>query len=210
MKAKITHEAPTLTHIEWELQDVTPHMINWFWCNMEKGDNLWHPNEHHDFSWMEGYSVKDKNGFLGSIHIAPQTWGDGKDLNIYIRAERFGDVPDKLRAFIKYDHAIIAAGISMDGVDVDPAGPSLAWRLHQWQKSDGGVVGMSTGLTAEGYDVDSGPVWAAHNVEEIGNWEVFLPTLYRLFKVITRPDISPYQDFLLKGSGIDAQYATLT
>lgn len=25
------------THIDWELDGITPKMIDWFWANMEKG-----------------------------------------------------------------------------------------------------------------------------------------------------------------------------
>ena len=34
-------------------------------------------------------------------------------------------------------------------------------------------------------DDEAGRVWAAHAAEEIANWEVFLPTLYRLWRVPT-------------------------
>ena len=30
------------THIDWELEAVTPEMLNWWWTNMEKGFALWH------------------------------------------------------------------------------------------------------------------------------------------------------------------------
>jgi hypothetical protein len=209
MKSTVTLEEKNKTHIDWELWDVTSRMLNWFWCNMEKGDNLWHPNQHHNFSWMPGYTVQDKKGFIGSIHIAPQTWSDGKDLNIYIRAEKLEDVPEYVRNYIKYDHAIIVSGISMTGENVKPDDPSLGWRLHQWQKTDDGVIGMSTGITPEGADTESGEVWAKHAIEEVSNWEVFLPDLFRLYKVIAREDISPYQSFRLTGKGKDAVYADI-
>ncbi|MDL2295076.1 hypothetical protein LJC60_10775 [Ruminococcaceae bacterium OttesenSCG-928-D13] len=208
MEYKVSQDERKWTHINWTLDGVTADMLNWFWSNMEKGDNLWHPDQHHDFSWMPGYSVKEI-GVLGSIHIAPQTWNDGRDLNIHIRCERIEDTPEDLRACIKYDHAYIAAGISMTGENVKPDDPSQGYRLHQWQKSDNGVVGMSTGMTVEGNDTESGLIWAEHAVEEVGNWEVFLPDLHRLYKVITRKDINPYYSLRLEGLGAQARYADI-
>ena len=52
-------------------------------------------------------------------------------------------------------------------------------------------------------------IWAAHANEEVGNWEVFLPALVRLYRVITDPEIAPYYSFRVEGSGRDARYAEL-
>jgi len=68
---------------------------------------------------------------------------------------------------------------------------------------------MSSGMTADGHDVESGMIWAAHAVEEVGNWEVFLPDLCRLYRVITRGDICPFYSFRIEGLGRDAEYADL-
>ena len=37
MKSNTWQDDHPWTHIEWELNDVTPYQLNWFWCNMEKG-----------------------------------------------------------------------------------------------------------------------------------------------------------------------------
>jgi len=34
------------THLDWRHEDLTAHMIDWFWSNMEKGFLLWHPAQH--------------------------------------------------------------------------------------------------------------------------------------------------------------------
>jgi hypothetical protein len=104
---------------------------------------------------------------------------------------------------------VIAGGISILGDDVDPNAPVLAYRVHQWQKTDQGLIGMSSGIEAKANEADSGLIWAAHACEEVGNWEVFLPDLFRLYKVITRRDICPYYSFKLEGLGKDAKYVAL-
>ena len=46
MKSNIWQDKNNWTHIDWELDGVTSKMLNWFWSNMEKCDNLWHPGQH--------------------------------------------------------------------------------------------------------------------------------------------------------------------
>jgi hypothetical protein len=50
MKSTTRQDGHPWTHIDWELDDVTPWMLDWFWVNMEKGDHLWHPNQHKGYS----------------------------------------------------------------------------------------------------------------------------------------------------------------
>ena len=66
---------------------------------------------------------------------------------------------------------------------------------------------MSSAIEAKENAADDGLIWAAHANEEVGNWEVFLPTLMRLYRVITDPEICPYYSFRVEGSGRDARYA---
>lgn len=127
-------------------------------------------------------------------------------MNIYIRAEALEDVPGRVRQYLKYDHAIIVAGISLTGENVHPDDPALGYRLHQWQNTDDGVKGMSSAIEMRPNDAGDGEVWAAHALEEIGNWEVFLPTLWKLYQVITREDICPRYSLKLKGTGEEARY----
>ena len=80
------------THFRWRHANVTAAMIDWFWMNMEKGFILWHPEQHEPLEWV----VPPVDGApLGAIHNAPQTWDDGRRQNLYIRFERFEDVPPR-------------------------------------------------------------------------------------------------------------------
>jgi len=205
MKSNVRIDEKNWTHIDWELDGVTPRMIDWFWSNMEKGDILWHPNQHMDFSWY--VSIEEAGGPVGSIHIAPQIWDNGKMLHIYIRMEDFSQVPQEVCDIIKYDHCVVVSGISLTGENVHRDDPSFGYRVHQWQKSDAGIVGMSTGIEVEANDANNGLVWAKHATEEIGNWEVFLPKLYDLYKVIKNPHICPYYSFRVERQGKKVRYA---
>ena len=44
---------------------------------------------------------------------------------------------------------------------------------------------------------EDGLVWARHCGEEIGNWGVFLPRLYDLYRAVTRADLNPFADLVV-------------
>jgi hypothetical protein len=207
MKSTTWQDEQARTHIDWELDDVTPRMLDWFWCNMEKGDYLWHPNQHNGFEWW--VSIQEQGSPLGSIHIAPQMWDDGQQIRPYIRMETLEDVADDIKDLVKYDHVVIVGAISILGDNVKRDDPVIGYRVHQWQKTDGGVVGMSSGMEAKADVADNGLIWAAHATQEVGNWEVFLPTLSRLYRVITDPAICPDYSFRVEGRGRGIRYAEL-
>ena len=68
---------------------------------------------------------------------------------------------------------------------------------------------MSSGMEVEKNDADNGMIWAKHATEEIGNWEVFLPRLYEMYKVIKNPHINRYYSFKVEGKGREAHYIDL-
>jgi hypothetical protein len=202
MKHTVTHDALG-THLDWQLEGVTARMIDWFWSNMEKGFILWHPEQHEALEW----AVAPRHGNpIDSIHIAPQTWDDGRRQNLYIRFEKLEDVPAEIRDCIIYEHVVIVAGLGLGEeclANPDPMG----YRLHQWQKTDEGVVGKSSGIgTRRKETVEDGKVWAAHCAQEIGNWAVFLPQLYTLYKVVTDTRRNPFADLSVAGRGREARY----
>jgi hypothetical protein len=203
MKYTISHDAMG-THLDWELEGVTAHMIDWFWSNMEKAFVLWHPSQHEPLEW----AVPPVHGNpVGSIHIAPQTWSDGKRQNLYIRFEAFEDVPEEIRDYFVYEHVVIVAGLGFGEesmADPDPMG----YRIHQWERRDFGVAGRSSGIgTRKKESIEDGKVWAAHCAEEVGNWAVFLPQLFTLYKVVNCPLRNPFADLSVTGKGREARYA---
>lgn len=194
------------THVDWSLEGVTAHQIDWFWSNMEKGFILWHPEQHEPLSWP----VPPQHGDLrGAIHNAPQTWNDGRRQDLYIRFERIEDAPERLRQVITHSHVLIVAGLGFDTAAMETPDP-LGYRLHQWSPTDAGVMGSSTAFGARKPETHAdGLIWAAHAAGEIGNWEVFLPTLYRLYQVVTDTRRNPFTDLSVTGTGLDARYKAM-
>lgn len=191
------------THIDWALDGVTARQIDWFWSNMEKGFLLWHPEQHEPLSWP----VPPKHGNpLGAIHNAPQTWDDGRRQDLFIRFERFEDVPTAILDAICHEHVIIVSGLGFDEDAMHNPDP-LGYRLHQWSKSDAGVTGKSTAAGARKPETEAeGKIWAAHAAGEIGNWEIFLPQLYTMYKPVTDTCRNLFTDLSVDGSGREARY----
>jgi hypothetical protein len=202
MEHTVSHNALG-THLDWSHDGVTAHMIDWFWSNMEKGFILWHPEQHEPLEWP----VPPKHGNpLGAIHNAPQTWDDGKRQNLFIRFEHLEDVAPEIRDVIIYDHVIVAAGLGFDEAAMQKGDP-MGYRVHQWQASDMGVIGKSSAIGTRRKETEQdGKVWAAHCAQEIGNWGVFLPDLYRLYRVVKDVRRNPFTDLSVNGRGRDAQY----
>ncbi len=202
MNIDIKHDALG-THFNWQLDGVTPRMIDWFWSNMEKGFVLWHPEQHEPLEW----AVPPQHGNpLGAIHNAPQTWGDGRRQNLYIRFERLQDVPPEVRDAIKHEHVMIVAGLGQSEEEMRRGDP-MGYRLHQWSAHGAGVAGRSSGIgRRKPEDAAAGKVWAAHAAQEVGNWAVFLPTLYGLYQVVADTRRNPFADLSLQGSGREASY----
>jgi hypothetical protein len=202
MEYTVTHDAMG-THIDWKHEGVNAREIDWFWSNMEKGFILWHPEQHEPLEW----AVPPVHGSpVGSIHIAPQTWSDGRRQNLYIRCEKLEDVAPEIRDYIIYEHVYVAAGLGLGEECLKNPDP-MGYRIHQWEKTDYGVVGKSSAIgTRRKETVEDGKVWAAHCVQEIGNWGVFLPQLYTLYKVVTDTKRNPFADLSLEGRGRAARY----
>ena len=191
------------THLDWSHDGITAKMIDWFWSNMEKGFILWHPSQHEPLEWA--VPVMHGNP-IGAIHIAPQTWSDGRRQNLYIRFEDPKDVPTWVKDYVIYEHCVIVAGLGLGEESLANPSP-MGYRVHQWQKSDGGVVGKSSAIgTRKPEGKEEGLVWAAHCAEEIGNWGVFLPDLYRLYKVVTDTARNPFADLSVEGGGETLRY----
>ena len=202
MEYTVTHDAMG-THIDWKHEGVNAREIDWFWSNMEKGFILWHPEQHEPLEW----AVPPVHGSpVGSIHIAPQTWSDGRRQNLYIRCEKLEDVAPEIRDYIIYEHVYVAAGLGLGEECLKNPDP-MGYRIHQWEKTDYGVVGKSSAIgTRRKETVEDGKVWAAHCVQEIGNWGAFLPQLYTLYKVVTDTKRNPFADLSLEGRGRAARY----
>ncbi len=183
------------THIEWEHDGVTARMIDWFWSNMEKGMLLWHPEQHEPLEWYVPVRHGDP---VGSVHIAPQTWSDGTRQNLYIKMEALEALPKEVTDLIVHTHCYVAGGYSEATID---SGRPFAYRLHQWEGSDAGVIGKSSAVDATKKSTpEEGMVWAEHCMQEIGNWGVFLPQLYNLYRVVANTEYNRFADLSVERS----------
>ena len=191
------------THLDWVHEEVTAKMIDWFWSNMEKGFLLWHPSQHEPLQW----AVAPKTGNpIGSIHIAPQTWADGTRQNLYIRMENLREVPAEVKKYIVYEHCVVVAGLGVGEACLENPEP-MGYRIHQWEKTDAGVKGKSSAIGMRIKETkEEGLVWAKHCSEEIGNWGVFLPQLYHLFRVVENKNYNLYADLSVQGTGETLAY----
>src|SRR4030042_2521832 len=194
------------THIDWELEGVTPKMIDWFWSNMEKGFALWHPIEHTDFYW---HIKPTGNEALGKIHVAPQVWSDGRLFRPHIRFDDVATLPDDVKEVVVYSHVLVAAGISLTGENVKDSDPPIAYRIHQWEGTDAGVHGLSSAIPMkpDPLEMERGLVWAKHCTEEMGYFQDFLPDLYRLWPVVKNPVINPFFSLKVVREGKSLRYA---
>jgi hypothetical protein len=202
MEASISQDALG-THIDWKHEGVTTRMIDWFWSNMEKCNLLWHPEQHEPLIW----AVAPKHGNpIGSVHIAPQTWSDGTRQNLYIRLEDLRAVPAEVKSVIIYEHCAIVGGLGFGPESLMNKEP-MGYRVQQWEKTDYGVVGKSSAIgTIKKEKPEEGMIWAAHCIVEIGNWGVFLPQLYTLYRVVKNTEYNPFADLSLEGQGTNAAY----
>jgi hypothetical protein len=194
------------THVDWELDGITPKMIDWWWSNMEKGFPLWHPIEHMDFYW---HIRPTGDQVIGSIHVAPQVWSDGTVIKPHIRVENLTDLSEDVTELIVYEHAVVVAGISLSGENFKDNDPALAYRIHQWESIDSGVRGLSSAVPVEPEPLEKGLVWAKHGAEEIGYWQDFLAELYKLWKVVKNPRLNPFFSFKIERDGKNIKYAAL-
>jgi len=194
------------THIDWELEGVTPKMIDWWWCNMEKGFALWHPIEHTDFYW---HSKPTGNEAIGKIHVAPQVWSDGRIFRPHIRFDDVATLPEEVKEIVVYSHVLVAAGISLTDENVKDDAPPIAYRIHQWEGTDAGVRGLSSAvpMKPDPLETERGLVWAKHCAEEMGYFQDFLPDLYRLWSVVKNPKLNPYFSFKIVREGKSLRYA---
>lgn len=194
------------THFDWTLDGVKPEMIDWFWSNMEKCFLLWHPEEHEPLTW----AIPPKDGnLIGAIHIAPQTWSDGVRRNLYIRFEKFDELPDMVKDYVVYDHCIIVAGLGFGEESMAVEEP-MGYRIHQWQASENGVIGKSSGIgRIKKEDKKDGVVWAKHAFTEISNWAAFLPDLFRLYRVVKNPLYNPFCDLRVTRENGELKYKHL-
>lgn len=201
---KVWRDEKGRVHIDWELRGVTVDMLDWWFCNMDKGFVLWHPEEHKGFYWIR----KPRHGNpVGAVQVAPQVWRDGslrKPVIMWLDVE---DAPQEVREVVIYDHVVIPAALSLTGEYVEGSKP-IGYRVWQWEGVEIGVKGRLTAIPTQTEPSDMlYNVWAHHAQLEILNLEKFLPQLYTLWSVVKDPEINPQCCFKVIKKGNVMKYA---
>jgi hypothetical protein len=108
----------------------TEEMIDWWWVNMEKGYELWCPDEHKGFKWEVPPPV---GGHIGAVQIATESidYGPVRGIRIEFVDPNIGTAEQK--DFWTYRH-LLAIGRSAP----EPGGVSFVNLSHQWEAIPGG------------------------------------------------------------------------
>ena len=182
---------------------VTEEMIDWWWVNMEKGYELWCPDEHKGFKW----EVKPPlGGHIGAVQIATESidYGPVMPLRIELVDPNLGT--DEQKRFWTYEHLLTAAG------PTDPRTGKMSVVLsHQWEAIPGGckmrscMHGIPGGPPRNGppHGAPLGPLpphpsgkkptgggWRTHNIAEVSTFKAFLPALWGIWQAVTDPAIN--------------------
>ena len=152
-------------------------MIDWFWCNIEKCNFRKYSDM--TFQWTSRWGIRRKGTPLNAVYRMEQDGFDGKRLQHLIRIETLDHVPSLLTEMIRYDHVVVLGGIGLSGdAAVCEDSPAFLWRMHQWQKTDYGAAGITTGYTKPGCRADSGKAWAVQTIKKLRDWELYLSDIY--------------------------------
>lgn len=201
---------------EWIVVDhvipgVTTEMLDWWWVNMEKGYELWCPDEHKGFQWK----VKPPlGGHIGAIQIATESidFSPVRDIHIEWLDPNLGTPAHK--EFWTYKH-LLAAGASR------PGAPPWVMLSHQYEAIPGGCKmrscmhippGMPPGsdpaMTTAGAPPPhpsgkspSGGGWRVHNIAEVSTFKAFLPALWGIWQSVPDPAINRKCSLQIKKEG---------
>jgi hypothetical protein len=193
----------------------TPEMIDWWWVNMEKGYELWCPDEHKGFRWV----VPPPLGHhIGAIQIATESIDFGPVLNRRIDWVDPNIGTEEIKNWLVYEHVLTACGVK------DPDEPTKITLSHQWEAIPGGCKMRSTvhaipgrkpgppnvaGTMPPKHPSGKNPTgggWMAHNIAEVSTFKAFLPALWGIWQAIPDPTINRKSSFILKRDGSKLMY----
>jgi len=199
---------------------VTAEMIDWWWVNMEKGYELWCPDEHKGFKW----EVKPPlGGHIGAVQIATESIDFGPVMNLRIEWVDPNIGTEEQKDFWTYEH-LLAAG----STGAQPGTKARVMLSHQWEAIPGGCKmrscmhgaptpppgsGPSAGGGRPPFPTDlknmphpsrktpSGGGWPVHNVSEVSTFKAFLPALWGIWQAVPDPAINRKCSLKIKKEG---------
>jgi hypothetical protein len=197
--------------VDHVIPGVTTEMIDWWWVNMEKGYELWCPDEHKGFAWK----VKPPlGGHIGAIQIATESIDYGPVRDIYIEWMDPNLGTPEHKQFWTYKH-LLAAGASR------PGAPPWVMLSHQYEAIPGGCkmrscmhipAGMPPGVSPDAPPEGplpahpsgkkpSGGGWRVHNIAEVSTFKAFLPALWGIWQAVPDPNINRHCSLKIKKEG---------
>jgi hypothetical protein len=188
---------------------VSAEMLDWWWVNMEKGYELWCPDEHKGFRW----EVKPPlGGHIGAVQIATESIDYSPVMPIRIEWVDPNLGTDEQKQFWTYEHLLTAAG------PTDPRSGKMSVVLsHQWEAIPGGckmrscmhgIPGGPPGGPPPGPipphpsgKKPTGGGWRAHNIAEVSTFKAFLPALWGIWQAVSDPTINRQASLRIKKQG---------
>ena len=207
---------------EWAVVDhiipgVTSEMLDWWWVNMEKGYELWCPEEHKGFKW----EIKPPmNGHIGAVQIATESidYGPVRDLRIEWVDPNIGTQEQK--DFWTYEH-LLTAGTT----GAQPGTKPSVILSHQWEAIPGGCKMRSCMHGIPGpppgspkippqsgpprHPSGKGPTgggWRTHNIAEVSTFKNFLPALWGIWQAVPDQSINRQCSLKIKKEGSHITY----
>jgi hypothetical protein len=166
------------------LKGVTPAMIGWWFRNIEgtmeyAGStypryHVWHPIDHIHYELAQ--PAADGTGGPGARFMIVEAFGANPDFLI----NSVADVP-------RNDDGGITLSVRKFGLEVmrlehtfaaTPAGTRYESTMHVGVKGFPARWLVNRGILPRLFSEAKGRAWLKHNIEEVGNFEFFLPGLY--------------------------------
>lgn len=199
---------------EWIVVDhiipgVTAEMLDWWWVNMEKGYELWCPDEHKGFRW----EIKPPlGGHIGAVQIATESidYSPVRDIRIEWVDPNLGTQEQK--DFWTYEHLLTASTTgsqpgTQPGIELShqweaiPGGCKMRSCMHRFRGPPPGDPSAGSEPPHPSGKKPSGGGWRAHNIAEVGTFKAFLPALWGIWQAVPDPAINRQCSFKIKKEG---------
>jgi hypothetical protein len=200
---------------------VTTEMLDWWWVNMEKGYELWCPDEHKGFKW----EVKPPlGGHIGAVQIATESIDYGPVMNLRIEWVDPNIGTQEQKDFWTYEHLLTAGSTG-----AQPGTKAMIMLSHQWEAIPGGCKMRSCMHGFPEPPPGSGPPpgsfhapdtmpehpsgkkptgggWRTHNIAEASTFKAFLPALWGIWQAVPDPTINRHCSLKIKKEGTKIIY----
>ena len=198
--------------VDHVIPGVTTEMIDWWWVNMEKGYELWCPDEHKGFKWA---TKPPLNGHIGEVQIATESidYDPVMDLRIEWVDPNLGTQEQK--DFWTYKHLLTAGSTGKQPGTIPmvmlshqyeaiPGGCKMRSCMHGIPKPPPGSKPPEFKFEVKEHPTGKKPTgggWPAHNVAEVSTFKNFLPSLWCIWQAVADPEINRKASLKIKKVG---------